>query len=72
MQHTFVKVGLSLHIKSQGLELQIPSPWGTLSSQGLPSKLTWVGLLFLSDLFQSTQQGIDVGLDLCQLCFDGL
>lgn len=37
-----------------------------------PWKLTWVGLLLLSNLFQAAQQGIDVGLDLRQLCLDGL
>lgn len=37
-----------------------------------PWKLTWVGLLFLGNLLQAAQQSIDVGLDLRQLCLDGL
>ena len=37
-----------------------------------PWKLTWIGLLLLGNLLQATQQGIDVGLDLGQLCLDGL
>lgn len=37
-----------------------------------PWKLTWVGLLLLSNLLQAAQQSVDVGLDLCQLCLDGL
>lgn len=37
-----------------------------------PWKLTWVGLLLLGNLLQAAQQSIDVGLDLRQLCLDGL
>lgn len=46
-------------------------PW-SLELGKDPWKLTWVGLLLLSNLFQAAQQGIDVGLDLRQLCLDGL
>lgn len=51
-----------------------PLPWAPgHSNQGKdPWKLTWVGLLLLSNLFQAAQQGVNVGLDLCQLCLDGL
>lgn len=37
-----------------------------------PQRLTWIGLLLRSDLLQAAQQGIDIGLDLCQLRLDGL
>lgn len=37
-----------------------------------PWKLTWIGLLLLGNLLQAPQQGINVGLDLGQLCLDGL
>ena len=35
-------------------------------------KLTWIGLLLLGNLLQAPQQGVNVGLDLGQLCLDGL
>ena len=37
-----------------------------------PWKLTWIGLLLLGNLLQAPQQGVNVGLDLGQLCLDGL
>lgn len=46
-------------------------PW-SLEPGKDPWKLTWVGLLLLSNLFQAAQQGVNVGLDLRQLCLDGL